>query len=121
MKNKNTDPIFEVTNDQVEESIAQEIHMQAGFKTSVCVLILNTGAEVIGSFSPVDVNDEKPLNVAENKKLARKEAFEEAENTIKSVVEWQRAVYFTNLANKKKEVEGAHSEKTDMAPDENKD
>jgi hypothetical protein len=97
------EPKFEVTEDAVEESIAQEIHTQLGFKTSVCVLILGTGTECVGVYSPINVDDKNPLNIAENKKLARGNALGKVRKAIKSVVEWQRAMYFSDKARKQAE------------------
>jgi hypothetical protein len=37
------DKSYEVTPEDCNEAITQEIYIQAGFKTSLCVLLLNTG------------------------------------------------------------------------------
>lgn len=91
----NEKPIFEVTDKTVEESIMQEIYIQAGTKTSICLLMLNTGHECIGQYSPINRED---VDIADDKKIARSNALEKATAHLKSITEWRRAIYNSQQA-----------------------
>jgi len=81
---------FNVTDKQVEEAITQEVYLQVGFKTSVCVLIVNTGFEAIGSFSPIDP---KAVDVAAGKTVARERAAMLVRGHLEGIAQWRKAVH----------------------------
>jgi len=64
-----------VTEECVESSIAEEFYTTIGRKTTLCLLTLKNGFEVVGTASCVD-----PSNYSEEagKPYARKKAFDEA-------------------------------------------
>lgn len=103
----NPEQDFNVTKKNVEEAIVQELHLQVGYKTSVCVLILNTGTECVGTFAPVEIKDGEPVDVATNKKKARASAAKKAFASIKAVAEWRKAVFVSDQARKKQAEEQA--------------
>lgn len=80
---------YKIQDKMVEEAIAQEIYLQVGFKTAVCVLILNTSFEAVGSHSVVDVKD---LDIAEGKAAARIVAFSKAKKHLEGIAMWRKAV-----------------------------
>lgn len=80
---------YEVTDKMIEEAIVQEIYLQVGFKTAVCVLILNTGSEVIGSYSPVDSDE---VDIVEGKDAARKVALSLARTQLEAVANWRKTI-----------------------------
>jgi hypothetical protein len=49
------DKSYEVTPEDCNEAITQEIYIQAGFKTLLCCL--NTGFEAVGRYAPIDIQD----------------------------------------------------------------
>lgn len=86
---------FKVVKKDVEEAIVQELHIQMGHKTSVCLLILNTGKECVGSYTQMDRDN---VDVSVNKKKARKAATKVVNEYLLSVNEWRRAVYESEKA-----------------------
>lgn len=88
--------MFQVTDKDVEEAIAQVIHMQAGYKTSVCLIMLSSGTECVGYYSPISVDELNPLDVAANKKIAYENALVIAKQSMTAVAEWREAVHKTN-------------------------
>ena len=80
---------YEITDKMVDESITQEIYLQVGFKTSVCVLILNTGAEVVGTYAPVEVDE---VDITVGKEAAKDEAFFKARLQIEAISNWRKTL-----------------------------
>jgi hypothetical protein len=74
------DKSYEVTED-CNEAITQEIYIQAGFKTSLCVLLLNTGFEE-GRYAPIDIQD---INISIGKEKSRAAAMVEVVKHLESV------------------------------------
>lgn len=80
---------YEVTPEVCNDAITQELYLQIGFKTYVCMLILNTGFEALGSYSPVDI---KNSSVSLGKEKARKDAMRIAIAHLASISQWKKAV-----------------------------
>lgn len=114
----NQEQNFNITEKEVEESIVQELHLQAGYKTSICVVILNTGAECVGTFSPVEIKEGEQLDVAANKKKARSAAASEAFAHLKSISEWRKAVFLSEQARAKATQEQAATAPLATDPEE---
>jgi hypothetical protein len=80
---------YEITDKMIDESITQEIYLQAGFKTSICILILNTGAEVVGTYAPVEAES---VDVTVGKGHARTKALALARTQIEAISSWRQAL-----------------------------
>lgn len=80
---------YEITEVTCDEAITQEVYLKVGFKTSICVLILNTGFEAIGHHSTIDPQD---FNIAIGKEKARAAAFTKAVEHLSSINQWRKAV-----------------------------
>lgn len=91
---------YEISPLICDEAITQEVYLQVGFKTSLCVLILNTGFEAIGSYSPIDPQD---FNIAVGKSKAREKAVEEAVKHLSAINQWRKAVADSKEAELKEE------------------
>ena len=89
-KTKIEEPTYEIDNKHIDESITQEIYLQVGFKTSLCVLILNTGAEVIGKYTPVSIEE---VDIAEGKAAAKDDALFEARKHLESIATWRKTLH----------------------------
>jgi hypothetical protein len=76
------DKSYEVTPEDCNEAITQEIYIQAGFKTSLCVLLLNTGFEAVGRYAPIDIQD---INISIGKEKSRAAAMVEVVKHLESV------------------------------------
>lgn len=100
---------YTVTDKQVEEAITQEVFLQVGFKTSLCVLIVNTGYEAIGHVTTIDVKD---VDIAEGKAGARKKALEKVKEHLEGIAQWRKAVKDFRTA----EREAASARMTQEAP-----
>jgi hypothetical protein len=83
------DKSYEVTPEDCNEAITQEIYIQAGFKTSLCVLLLNTGFEAVGRYAPIDIQD---INISIGKEKSRAAAMVEVVKHLESVSQWKKAV-----------------------------
>jgi hypothetical protein len=79
------DKSYEVTPEDCNEAITQEIYIQAGFKTSLCVLLLNTGFEAVGRYAPIDIQD---INISIGKEKSRAAAMVEVVKHLESVSQW---------------------------------
>ena len=88
---------YEISAVVCDEAVTQEVYLQVGFKTSLCVLILNTGFEAIGSYSPIDAQD---FNIAIGKEESRKKAVEEAVKHLSAINQWRKAVADSKAAEK---------------------
>lgn len=73
----------------IDESIVQEVYIQSGFKTSICVLMLNTGFEVVGSFT----DSVSPADVKKGKDKAKEDAVAKIERYFIQLNSWRFAVY----------------------------
>jgi hypothetical protein len=82
------DKSYEVTPEDCNEAITQEIYIQAGFKT-LCVLLLNTGFEAVGRYAPIDIQD---INISIGKEKSRAAAMVEVVKHLESVSQWKKAV-----------------------------
>jgi Zn finger protein HypA/HybF involved in hydrogenase expression len=80
---------YEITPEKCDAAIAQEIYLQVGYKTAICVLLLNTGFEAVGHYSPVDP-DNFNINIA--KAAARNHALKEVEKHLSAIEQWKKAV-----------------------------
>ena len=80
---------YEITEEDVETAIMQEQYTTLGYKTTICLIILNTGAEVIGSYSPVN---SEFFNIIIGKKEAKKEAIKKVTESLSSVSQWKLAI-----------------------------
>lgn len=86
---------YEITEVICDEAITQEVYLQVGFKTYLCVLILNTGFEAIGHYSPIDAHD---FSIAVGKSKSREAALVKAMNHLSSINQWKKAVNDTKAA-----------------------
>jgi len=80
---------YEITPETCDAAIVQEIYLQVGYKTSICLLLLNTGFEAVGHYSPVDPDN---FNINTGKAEARKQAFKEVEKHLSAIEQWKKAV-----------------------------
>jgi hypothetical protein len=94
------DKSYEVTPEDCNEAITQEIYIQAGFKTSLCVLLLNTGFEAVGRYAPIDIQD---INISIGKEKSRAAAMVEVVKHLESVSQWKKAVDDLREQEKKEE------------------
>lgn len=78
----------------IDEAIMQEVYIQSGHKTTICVLILNTGFEVVGSFTGTVA----PADIKEGKDKARKEALSKVEEYFIQLNSWRFAIYNSEKA-----------------------
>ena len=76
---------FNITDESIEENIIQEIYIQAGFKTVICVIVIRSGAEIVGSYSPISTS----VSIIEGKKLAREDAKHKIKDMLSAVHQWQ--------------------------------
>jgi len=97
---------FSVSDNQVEEAVNQEVYLQVGFKTSLCVLMANTGYEAVGRYSPVDASN---VDIALGKKLARANAFLEMRNHLEGIAQWRKAVNDLRFAQEQAEQKAAQA------------
>lgn len=79
-----------VSEKQVFESIVYEQYQQMGAKTTVCLLILNSGFEVVGTSAPVDANI---FDFAVGKKLAREVAVQKVWEYLGAITQFNMAVF----------------------------
>jgi Zn finger protein HypA/HybF involved in hydrogenase expression len=80
---------YEITPETCDAAIVQEIYLQVGYKTAICVLLLNTGFEAVGHHSPVDPDN---FNINTGKAAAREQAFKEVEKHLSAIEQWKKAV-----------------------------
>lgn len=78
----------------IEEAIIQEVYIQSGHKTTICVLILNTGHEVVGSFTAT----KSPPDVLEGKEKSRDAAWSKVEDYFIQLNSWRLAIYNSEKA-----------------------
>lgn len=81
---------FKVTEKEVNEAILTEQYFKIGNKTTICLLILNTGYEVVGTSAPVDPEN---FDFDQGKKYAKEKAVEQVWCHLGSIVQWQKAVH----------------------------
>lgn len=93
----------------IEEAIMQEVYIQTGYKTTICVLILNTGFEVIGIFT----GSVSPIDIKEGKEKARKDAWAKAEQYFIQLDSWRLAIYNSEKAIQEQQQAKADGLKTD--------
>jgi len=80
---------FKVTEKNIEEAITHEQYMAIGFKTIICALVLNSGFEVIGSFSPVEGED---YDLVTGKQESKKAALRGVLAYLSGIAHWKKAV-----------------------------
>jgi hypothetical protein len=80
------DKSYEVTP-KIATKQSPKIYIQAGFKTSLCVLLLNTGFEAVGRYAPIDIQD---INISIGKKKSRAAAMVEVVKHLESVSQWKK-------------------------------
>ena len=86
---------FKVTEKDVESAIMAEQFLKIGNKTTVCLLILNTGYEVVGTSSVVDP---EKFDFVIGKEFARERAVDQVWGHLGSIVQYQKAIYDQNMA-----------------------
>jgi hypothetical protein len=94
--NKSID--YTVTDNMIDEAIIQEIYLQVGFKTSICILILNTGAEVLGQYSPLSPEN---LDISLGKRRARENALFHAKKQLEAIGNWRQTIDMINKTDQK--------------------
>jgi hypothetical protein len=72
---------------RLQRSNHPRIYIQAGFKTSLCVLLLNTGFEAVGRYAPIDIQD---INISIGKEKSRAAAMVEVVKHLESVSQWKK-------------------------------
>jgi len=85
---------FRVTEKDVEAAIIAEQFLKIGSKTTICLLILNTGYEVIGTSSVIDPEN---FDFAIGKKFARERAVDQVWGHLGSIIQWQKAIHDDNI------------------------
>jgi len=80
---------FAVDRATVDGAIVQEMFIQGTTKTQICILILNTGFEAVGSRS---FQDDCELDASQRKNVVREIAFDKAIEHIESIAQWQKVV-----------------------------
>jgi hypothetical protein len=80
---------YAVTRATVDSAITQEIYIQGTNKTQICIIVLNTGFEAVGSRL---FTDECDLDASEKKTVVRELAFEKATQHIESIAQWQKVL-----------------------------
>ena len=80
---------YTVTENIITEAIIQEVYTKIGYKTYICLLILNTGYEALGTFSPVEI---EKCDLVEGKKLAREHACAEAKKHLEAIAQWRKTI-----------------------------
>ena len=80
---------YKVSQEDVDRSIMQEQYIPGGHKTTVCILILDDGYEVVGTSSVID-----PVMYDFNigKKYARENALKKVWDHLASIMQWKRAI-----------------------------
>lgn len=100
----------------VEEAVIQEIFIQSGQKSTICVLMLNTGFEVVGTFTATTA----PADVTEGKEKSRESAISKATEYFIQLDSWRFALYNAEKAMKEQreqqEAAAEGKEKTTPAP-----
>jgi len=81
---------FRVTEKDVEASIIAEQFLKIGNKTTICLLILYTGYEVVGTSSVVDPES---FDFAVGKEFARERAVDQVWAHLGSIIQYQKAMY----------------------------
>ena len=81
---------FSVTEKDVKEAIVQEIYVRAGFKTVICVLILDDGFEVVGTSAPVDVDN---MDLSIGKDIAKQNALDNVWGHLGSIMQRHLAIH----------------------------
>lgn len=80
---------YKITDKMVEEAITQEIYIQAGFKTSICIIILTSGAEVVGSYAPIETDK---IDIFTGKVEAKKNALILARTQMEAISNWRQTL-----------------------------
>jgi hypothetical protein len=91
---------YEITQEACNEAITQEIYIQAGFKSSICVLILNTGFEAVGNYCPIDVEN---VNINTGKERSKAIAMIQVIKHLEAISQWKKAVDDIREAEKQEE------------------
>jgi hypothetical protein len=81
--------VYAVTEKDVDAAIVQEQYLKIGNKTTLCLLILNTGYEVVGTSAPVDPDS---FDFAAGKKMAKERAVDQVWGHLGSIIQWQKAI-----------------------------
>jgi hypothetical protein len=79
-------------------------------------VMLNTGAECVGTYSPVCVAQGEELDIAENKKKARKSAAAKVFAHLKSNAEFRYAVHLSEQARAKAKQDAAAAQQQQEGP-----
>lgn len=106
---------WSVSEKEVFESIVYEQYAQMGAKTTVCLLILHTGYEVIGTSAPVNPDN---FDFSVGKKLARENAIEKVWEHLGSIVQWRMAVHLKGEEQKRLAAEAAANAESPVTEDD---
>lgn len=80
---------WKITEKDVFESIVHEQYHRMGAKTTACLLILNSGFEIVGTSAPIDA---EIFDFATGKKFARERAVEKVWEYLGAVTQFEMAV-----------------------------
>ena len=100
---------LQVSEKEVEESIVHEVYSKMGAKTTICVLVLSSGYEVVGSSAPIDA---EKFEFSIGKKEARKKAVEKVWEYVASIKSYQYAMHLAREA----QLRAAEEQKAASAP-----
>lgn len=100
---------FNITDESIEESIVQEIYIQAGFKTVICIAVIHSGAEIVGSYSPVST----AVSIIEGKKFAREDAKIKIRSKLEAIHQWQYS-----MQEESKRIQAEKDTNTNTKPEE---
>lgn len=81
---------YNISEKNIDEAISQEIYLQVGFKTAICILVVNTGFEAVGHYSPIEVD---AFEISEGKAKSREAAVLEVRKHLESISLWKKAVH----------------------------
>jgi hypothetical protein len=97
---------YEITPEKIEENIVQEIYSKMGYRTSICMLMLSTGAEVLGTHAPVST---EKFDLLEGKKAARENAIVKAKAQLEAIATWRQTVDEMHKAKAEQEAQENYS------------
>jgi len=98
---------FKVTEKDVNSTIVAEQYTKLGYKTTICVLVLNSGFEVVGSSAPVDP---AIYDFETGKKFAREKAVEKVWEYLGSIVSYEKAIHDAQQDEKRRHEEALKAE-----------
>jgi len=112
------EPIYKVLQKDVDNAIVLEQYLRGGHKTVICVLVLTSGFEVVGTSGVVDP---KEYDFAIGKEEAKKNAVNKVWEHLGGILQWTRAIDIQEKQRVANEVAAAKAREAgpaDTAPDQ---